>query len=278
MLKGVSNPGPAFQLDALGGGAYTPRPGVHLHSSSQGSARALLQRFARAGTALRRVQSFCAAVQQAGGSPGSAWASGSSDDAAEAQRQLLALPTVAAFAAAVAQQQQCLQQQLLVIEAALASGAALTLLQLQQRTASMAQQAAVLERLAARCCRRRASAAETAAGLLSGLHEALQVELLQARSQGELHSGAAGAACWHRLLLRFSFFTCFPCLWLLTFPPSQFALLCVPVRTACRRRPGFHTAPHLHRRLPPAAGHAARLAVPRRAARPLGRILCAGQR
>ncbi|KAI3426972.1 hypothetical protein D9Q98_006916 [Chlorella vulgaris] len=180
MLKGLCSPGPAFELDSARE-AYAPRKGVHLHCSSHGSLRALLQRFARTATALRRVQRFCAAVQSAAGSPPRPWLASA---APGSHRQLLSLPTVAAFAAAVAEQLQGLQQQVLVVEAALSSGALLSLLQLQQRTASLAEQAALLEGLVQRCCRRRGSAAESAAGLLSGLHEGLEVQLLQARSQG----------------------------------------------------------------------------------------------
>jgi hypothetical protein len=169
---------------------------VHLHCSSHGSLRALLQRFARTATALRRVQRFCAAVQSAAGTPPGPWLASA---APGSHRQLLSLPTVAAFAAAVAEQQQGLQQQVLVIEAAQSSGALLSLLQLQQRTASLAEQAALLEGLVQRCCRRRGSAAESAAGLLSGLHEGLEVQLLQARSQGgcALHAvlRSATSAC-----------------------------------------------------------------------------------
>ncbi|KAL4854307.1 Gamma-tubulin complex component 6 [Chlorella vulgaris] len=180
MLKGLCSPGPAFELDSARE-AYVPRKGVHLHCSSHGSLRVLLQRFARTATALRRVQRFCTAVQSAAGSPPGPWLASA---APGSHRQLLSLPTVAAFAAAVAEQLQGLQQQVLVVEAALSSGALLSLLQLQQRTASLAEQAALLEGLVQRCCRRRGSAAESAAGLLSGLHEGLEVQLLQARSQG----------------------------------------------------------------------------------------------
>ena len=182
MLKGVATPGPAFRLDPVRA-AYAPTPGVHLHSSSHGAARALLGRFAEAATAVRRVQAFCAAAA-AGGSVAAAAAAASEEAAAE-QRRLYALPTVAAFAAAVAEQQQGLQRQVLILEAAAASGALSSLLQLQQRTAGLAQQAALLAALARRCCVWRGSPAETAAGLLSGLYEALQLQLAQARSEGE---------------------------------------------------------------------------------------------
>lgn len=192
MLKGVATPGPALQLDPVRG-AYAPTPGVHLHSSSHGAARALLARFAEAATAVRRVQAFCAAAV-AGGSVASAAAAAQGSDAEEeAERRLHALPTVAAFAAAVAEQQQGLQRQVLVLEAAAASGALTSLLQLQQRTAGLAQQAALLAALLRRCCVWRGSPAETAAGLLSGLHEALQLQLMQARSQGEAGTPARHA-------------------------------------------------------------------------------------
>lgn len=178
MLKGVADPGPAFHLDAVRD-AYTPRPGVHLHSSSHGSARSLLARFAQAGTAVRRVQAFCAAAVRCAGSVGVAALAEQQED-----RRLYSLPTVSAFAAAVAEQQQSLQQQVLVLEAAFNSRALTSLLQLSQRTAGLAQQAAMLAALPRRCCMWRGSAAETAAGLLSGLYDTLQLQLLQARSQG----------------------------------------------------------------------------------------------
>ncbi len=224
MLKGVASPGPAFQLDPVRD-AYHPRPGVHLHCSSLGSARAVLARFARCATALRRVQAFCASVarggrpagelpgQPRGVAPGRAAESVSlhaqqqphsrrqqqqqqqSEDQpqkdgglphpdAEEQR-LLVLPTVAAFAAAVAEEEQALQQQVLVLEVACTSGALGSLLQLQQRTASLAEHAELLAALARRCCAWRGSAADSATGLLSTLHDALQQHLLLARSQGE---------------------------------------------------------------------------------------------
>ena len=186
MLKGVANPGPAFQLDAVRD-AYTPRPGVHLHSSSHGSTRSLLARFAQAATAVRRVQAFCTAAVRCAGSVGVDMAAGSGGSQEQREeRRLYSLPTVAAFAAAVAEQQQGLQQQVLVLEAAFNSGALTSLLQLEQRTTGLAQQAAMLAALARRCCTWRGSAAETAAGLLSSLYAALQLQLLQARSQGGL--------------------------------------------------------------------------------------------
>lgn len=181
MLKGVADPGPAFHLDAVRD-AYTPRPGMHLHSSSHGSARSLLARFAQAGTSVRRVQAFCAAAVRCACSVGVAALGGSQEQ--QEERRLYSLPTVSAFAAAVAEQQQGLQQQVLVLEAAFNSGALTSLLQLSQRTAGLAQQAAMLAALPRRCCMWRGSAAETAAGLLSGLYDALQLQLLQARSQG----------------------------------------------------------------------------------------------
>ena len=188
MLKGVSSPGPAFQLDPVRG-AYLPAPGVHLHSSSHGSARVLLQRFAATATAVRRVQAFCSAAVRAGGGRSGSAAGEGADEEDEGQEQeeraLHSLPTVAAFAAAVAEQQQGLQQQLVVIEAAFSSGALLSLLQLQQRTACLAEQAGALAAMARRCCCWRGSPAETSAALLTGLYEALQLQLLQARSQGE---------------------------------------------------------------------------------------------
>jgi hypothetical protein len=130
---------------------YLPFPGVHLHSSSHGSARALLLRFAATATAVRWVQAFCSAAVRAGsGTSGSTAGDGvdEMEDAGQEQeeRRLHSLPTVTAFAAAVAEQQQGLQQQLLVIEAAFSSGALLSLLQLQQRAACLAEQAGVLRR------------------------------------------------------------------------------------------------------------------------------------
>lgn len=211
MLKGVATPGPAFQLDPVRG-AYQPRPGVHLHCSSLGSARAVLARFARCASALRRAQTFCAAVAR-GGRPGSeppgqlegaalGGALGGAQQQLQEQREqrqaadglprregaeqlLFTLPTVAAFAAAVAEEEQALQQQVLVLEAACASGALSSLLQLQQRTASLAEQAELLALLLRRCCAWRSSAADSATGLLSTLHDTLQHHLLLARSQGE---------------------------------------------------------------------------------------------
>jgi hypothetical protein len=176
VLKGVSTPGPAFELDAAAG-VYATRPGVHLHCTSHGSIRSLLQRFARVGSALRRVQAFCAAARRAAGAQPGDWA-------AARGGKMLSLPTAAAFAAAVAAQERELQQQVLVVEAALAGGAQLTLLQLQQRTAALAEQALLLEGLVQRCCRSRDGPADTAAGLLTQLHDELQAHLLQARSQG----------------------------------------------------------------------------------------------
>ncbi|PRW51046.1 gamma-tubulin complex component 5-like [Chlorella sorokiniana] len=200
MLKGVAHPGPAFQLDAVRD-AYAPRPGVHLHSSSHGSARSLLARFAQAATAIRRVQAFCATAVRCSGSVGAEAAAGGGSQEQQEERRLYSLPTVSAFAAAVAEQQQVLQQQVLVLEAAFSSGALTSLLQLAQRTTGLAQQAALLAALARRCCAWRGSAAETSAGLLSGLYDALQLQLLQARSQG----GVAAA-----MLLRIFTATCRP--------------------------------------------------------------------
>lgn len=214
MLKGVASPGPAFQLDPVND-AYQPRRGVHLHCSSLGSARALLARFARCATSLRCVQAFCAAVARGGrpgGEPSGRLGGPAPGGAVQGVRQqqhdpkqgadglpseddgehrLLALPTVAAFASAVAEEEQALQQQVLVLEVACSSGALGSLLQLQQRTAGLAQQAELLAGLVRRCCARRGSAADSAAGLLSTLHDALQQQLLLARSQG-------APACWSR--------------------------------------------------------------------------------
>lgn len=182
MLKGVADPGPAFQLDPVRD-AYAPRASVHMHSSSHGSTRALLARFAAAGTAVRRVQAFCAAAVRGGGCGGSTTAEGD-------EQRLYALPTVAAFAAAVAEQQQGLQHQVLVLEAAHSSGTLDTLLQLHQRVTGLAEQATLLAALARRCCTWRGSPADTAASLLSGVYDALQLQLLQARSQGTCGTGA----------------------------------------------------------------------------------------
>ncbi|KAL4444278.1 hypothetical protein ABPG75_012015 [Micractinium tetrahymenae] len=198
MLKGVASPGPAFQLDPVRD-AYHPRPGVHLHYSSMGSARALLARFARWATALRRVQAFCAAVARGSRPDGGPLGPESAHDQERQQQEqdvgkhsqrdapeqrLLALPTVAAFAAAVAEEEQALQQQVLVLEAACTSGVLGSLVQLRQRTASLAEQAELLAALARRCCAWRGTAADSAAGLLSALHEALLQQLLLVRSQG----------------------------------------------------------------------------------------------
>jgi hypothetical protein len=201
MLKGVSCPGPAFQLDTVRGG-YRPVPGVHLNSSSHGSARALLLRFAATATAVRRVQAFCSAAVRAGGGASGSVAGGGADEVGEGQgceeHRLHSLPTVAAFAAAVAEQQQGLQQQLLVVETAFSSGALLSLLQLQQRTACLAEQAGVLAALSRRCCCWRGSPVETSAALLTELFEALQLQLLQARSQGEPATASQRAPCTHQ--------------------------------------------------------------------------------
>lgn len=186
MLKGVATPGPAFRLDSVRG-TYQPCPRVHLHSSSHGAARALLQHFASAASAVRRVQAFCSGAVRGSGSGAVA--------AEDEEARLHALPTVAAFAAAVAEQEQGLQQQVLILEAAASSGALRSLLQLQQRTAGLAQQAQLLSSLARCCCRWRGSPAETSAGLLSGLHEALQLQLLQARSQGGSLLAALPLSC-----------------------------------------------------------------------------------
>lgn len=58
MLQGVSDPGPAFQLDPVRS-TYTVVPGVHMHASSGGSTRALLTCFAELGSVLRSVHEFC---------------------------------------------------------------------------------------------------------------------------------------------------------------------------------------------------------------------------
>jgi hypothetical protein len=67
MLQGLTHPGPAFQLDPVRG-TYTVVPGVHMHSGSPASARALLQRFAGLGSALRGAQEFCCGILAPGAS------------------------------------------------------------------------------------------------------------------------------------------------------------------------------------------------------------------
>lgn len=259
MMKGVADPGPAFQLDAVRD-AYTPRQGVHLHSSSHGSARSLLARFAQAATAVRRVQAFCSAALRSAGSVGAMDAAvGGSQEQREEQR-LFSLPTVAAFAAAVAEQQQGLQQQVLVLEAAFNSGALTSLLQLAQRTAGLAQQAALLAALARRCCAWRGSPAETAAGLLSGLYDALQLQLLQARSQGGQVLPRIAFRCHAWLPAARVVRTTRPCA---PHPTAHPSLSATVLDVYCRRGGGCHADARLHSLLPPAAGGAARLAVPR---------------
>ena len=184
MLQGVSAPGPAFQLDPVRG-AYSPCPGVHRASSSQGSARALLARFCSTASALRRVRAFCAAAGGRGSSSG---------EAEPDQARLLRLPSVVAFAAAVGEQLQVAERQLLVLQSALDAGALLSLQQLQQRTACLAEQAALLDGLVRRCSAWRGSAADTAASLLTALYQALQLQLLQARSQGATRRRGVGEA------------------------------------------------------------------------------------
>ena len=53
----------------------------------------------------------------------------------------------------------------------------------------------MLAALARRCCCWRGSPAETSAALLTELYEALQLQLLQARSQGEAATASQWAPC-----------------------------------------------------------------------------------
>ena len=83
-------------------GIYTVTPGLHMHNSSPASTRALLQRLAELGTALRRVQEFCAEILAPGAGICTMTSNGVGGVEEQADSELLQqLPTAAAFAAAL---------------------------------------------------------------------------------------------------------------------------------------------------------------------------------
>lgn len=109
MLEGVSTPGPAFHLDPVQD-AYLVTPGMHTSATSQATTRALLQRFAGLGSALRSVQEFCAGMLAPATGGGGGMAEGGEGQEREEEeegedwsgvRRLQQLPTAVAFAAAL---------------------------------------------------------------------------------------------------------------------------------------------------------------------------------
>lgn len=101
MLEGVSTPGPAFHLDPVQN-AYVVAPGVHTSGTSHAATRALLQRFAGLGSALRSVQEFCAGMLAPAAGGGGSMAEGEEEEEDwSGVRRLQQLPTAVAFAAAL---------------------------------------------------------------------------------------------------------------------------------------------------------------------------------